>query len=50
MHITFCLIGLALVFQFLVAGELTSALFYGAFGLIRSSLYLLAIDSKTPWF
>lgn len=36
-HVTFCLIGLAFAFHFLVAGELTSTLFYGALGFVRSS-------------
>jgi hypothetical protein len=50
MHLTLGLVGLTFVFEFLVAGELTSALLYRSFGLIRSSLYMLSIHRKTPCF
>jgi hypothetical protein len=43
---TFCLVGFA--FHFLVAGELASALFYGALGFVCGSLHVLAIHSEPP--
>lgn len=43
MQVTLCLVGFSFVFQFLIAAELASSLFYGSFGFVRGAFNVFAL-------